>query len=379
VECVKLARWLIRHGAEVHSVMTPEACKIVGPYAMEFATGRPPITELTGKVEHVALCGDVDGRADLYMIAPCTANTLGKIVAGIDDTPVTTFATTAIGTGIPVMIVPAMHNTMYDHPVVRENLAKARALGIVIVDPVISEGKAKMAPVETIVDAAIRAIKGTQLGGKRVLVVTGATVEPIDDMRVLTNRSTGRTGVLIALEAYRRGADVTLIAGSTVQGIPPHIRTVRFEGVIDLWERVEGAGQFDIALFPAAVSDYVPTREPGKIPSGREDLVLELKPSFKVIDRFRKRNPSTVLVGFKAESVDDDDELMKRAYRRLEEVGMDMVVANDLSDVSEARNRILSITPDKQVLELSGTKAEIASFIMDKCQGLITGKGTRSL
>jgi phosphopantothenoylcysteine decarboxylase/phosphopantothenate--cysteine ligase len=378
VECVRLARMLIRHGAEVIPVMSPEATKIVGPYALEFATGNPAITELTGKVEHVWYCGDVADRADLYLIAPCTANTLGKIVAGIDDTPVTTFATTAIGTGIPMVIVPAMHNTMYDHPVVKENLVKAKGMGIGIVDPMISEKKAKMAPIESIVDAAIRAVSGQPLAFRKVLVVTGATVEPIDDMRVVSNRSTGRTGVLLAVEAYRRGADVALIAGSYVQDVPQHIRTIRYEGVMDLWERIEGAGSFDVALFPAAISDYIPVREQGKIPSGRDDLIVEMRPSFKVIERFRKKNPGTLLVGFKAESVGDDDELMRRSYRRLEEVGMDMVVANDLSDVSADRNRVLTIFPDKTVLELAGTKSEIASFIIDKCQEMIsTREGAR--
>jgi len=371
VECVRLARELIRHGASVHAVMTPEACKIVGPYAMGFATANPVITELTGAVEHVSLCGDVEGRADLLLIAPCTANTLGKVVAAVDDTPVTTFATTAIGTGMPVMVVPAMHNTMYAHPLVKENLEKARSMGVEVVDPVISEKKAKMASADTIVERVIRTLSKQELSGKRVLVVTGATREHVDDMRVLTNLATGRSGVHLAREAFRRGGDVLLLCGQTVQDIPAHIRSERFSGSQDLWERLErsldGWGLPDIALFPAGISDYIPVRTEGKIPSGKEGLTVELVPGPKVIDRLRKRCPGSLVVGFKAESVNDPDELIRRAYRRSSEAGMDLVVANDLSDVGEDANRVFVITPDKEVFELEGSKGEIATFVIDKC------------
>jgi len=370
VECVKLARALIRHGAKVHAVMTPEATKILGPYAMEFATGNPVITELSGAVEHVSLCGDVSGRADLLLIAPCTANTLGKLVHAIDDTPVTTFATTAIGTGIPVIIVPAMHNTMYSHPVVEGNIAKARSMGITIIDPVIAEKKAKMADVGTIVEAVIRELSSGHLGGIKVMVVTGATSEEVDEMRVLTNKATGRTGIHLASEAFRDKADVLLVRGWNVQDPPPHLRSVVFGGVLDLWDRIEealiGWGVPELALFPAGISDYIPERFQGKIPSGKDDLSIELRPAFKVIQRFRRRCPNTIVVGFKAESGVDQDELILRAYRRLEESGMDLVVANELSDVSYETNKVLIISPDRQVLEAEGSKADIARVVIDK-------------
>ncbi|MHA2042867.1 MAG: flavoprotein, partial [Candidatus Thorarchaeota archaeon] len=124
VECVAISRLLMRHGAEVYAVMSPMAHKIIHPYLLEWATGNPVVVELTGRIEHVDLAGKHDEHVDLYLIAPATANTIGKIAQGIDDTPVTTTATSAIGAGIPVLVVPAMHRSMYDHPVVIENVEK---------------------------------------------------------------------------------------------------------------------------------------------------------------------------------------------------------------------------------------------------------------
>ncbi|MGA1848134.1 MAG: bifunctional phosphopantothenoylcysteine decarboxylase/phosphopantothenate--cysteine ligase CoaBC [Thermoplasmatota archaeon] len=374
VECVKLSRELIRHGAEVHAVMTRKACEIVGPYSIEFGTGNPVITELTGAVEHVSMCGDVEGRADLVLVAPCTANTLGKMVHGIDDSPVTTFLTTAIGTGIPVLVVPAMHNTMYDHPKVQGNLATAREMGIRFVDPVIEEKKAKMATVPRIVEETIRMLGGDAMAGERVLVVTGATREPVDDMRVITNKASGRTGISLAVQAYRQGAEVLLLAGENVVDIPTHLQVMRFGSTDDLVRRIEILsnewGDPSIAYFSAGISDYAPVKVEGKIPSGKKDMKLELEPTPKVIERFRKLFKDTFLVGYKAESLGDSAELLKRAFKRLKEVGMEGVVANDLSDVKDDSNLIFFLTPKKEAFKVRGKKDEIASFILEKTMHL---------
>ncbi|MGA1822011.1 MAG: bifunctional phosphopantothenoylcysteine decarboxylase/phosphopantothenate--cysteine ligase CoaBC [Thermoplasmatota archaeon] len=370
VECVKLARELIRNGADVHTVMSPEGSKIIGPYSMEFATGNPVITELTGAVEHVSLCGDVEGRADLYLISPCTANTLGKIVTAVDDTPVTTFATTAIGTGIPVILVPAMHNTMYLHPIVQVNLDAARNMGLEIIDPLFEEKKAKMAPVKEIVDRCIRGLSGGEMKGRKILVVTGATREYIDDMRFITNRATGRTGTAIGLEAYYHGADVRILAGENVRDIPVYLDSVSFSDTSDLIGKIELLqnewGVPDAAYFAAGISDFTLEKREGKISSQKGGLTLDLVPTPKVISRFRKLYPESRLIGYKAESVGNRKELIKRAYKRLKEVSMDLIVANDLKDVSEDRNRVMVITPSKEAFELEGRKDLIARFIVEK-------------
>ena len=161
-------------------------------------------------VEHVLWCGE-DGQADLLLVAPCTANTVGKIACGIDDTPVTTFATTALGSGIPVVVVPAMHETMYRHRAVAENLYRLEALGVTVVPPRIEEGRAKIAETEVIALEAERAVNEQPLAGRRVLVTSGPCRETVDDVRVSTTRSSGRMGRALALEAYRRGAEVTVV------------------------------------------------------------------------------------------------------------------------------------------------------------------------
>ena len=157
VRVVELARELIRNGADVHPVMTDAARHILHPDALHYATGNPVITELGGRVEHVEFCG-LKGRADLLLIAPATANTIGKIAYGIDDTTVTSFATTALGSGVPLMVVPAMHESMYRHPAVAENIVKLRSWGISIVGPKLEEGIAKIASNEEIVLEVERAL-----------------------------------------------------------------------------------------------------------------------------------------------------------------------------------------------------------------------------
>ncbi|MFW3145345.1 MAG: bifunctional phosphopantothenoylcysteine decarboxylase/phosphopantothenate--cysteine ligase CoaBC [Thermoplasmatota archaeon] len=375
VECVKLIRELLRHGAIVRAVMTPWAERIVGRDAIEFATGEPVITELTGQVEHVKYCGDVPDRADLLLIAPCTANTLGKMVHGIDDTPVTTFLTTAIGTGIPVMVVPAMHNTMYEHPKVMENIETAKQMGIRFVEPVFEEKKAKMAGTGVIVEEVLRLLLKGRMKGQKVLIVTGATVEPIDDMRAVTNLATGRTGISLGTEAYRNGADVMLLAGDNVHSIPEHLEVSRFGTVADLISKVELLSNEwavpDMAIFAAGISDYSPVKVEGKLPSGKENITIEMEPTPKVIERFLRLYPDVFTIGYKAESTGGNrEELLKRAYKKLRELSLGLIVANDLGDVKSDENKVLLITPDKEAFRLEGSKEDIARFIIDKASEL---------
>ncbi|MGA1820533.1 MAG: bifunctional phosphopantothenoylcysteine decarboxylase/phosphopantothenate--cysteine ligase CoaBC [Thermoplasmatota archaeon] len=374
VECVKLARELLRHGADVHAVMTGKACEIVGPYAMEFATGNPVVTHLTGGVEHVSLCGDVEGRADLILLAPCTANTLGKMVHGIDDSPVTTFLTTGIGTGIPVIMVPAMHNTMYEHPKVVENLEMARKMGVVVIDPKFEEKKAKMASIDVIVENIIRLLSGGRMKNEKVLIVTGATREPVDDMRIFTNLATGASGVALAVESFRSGADVYVLAGENVSGLPGYFNYERFSTTEDLLGKLEILSNDweapTMAFFAAGISDYSPKRTEGKIPSGKGSLTIELEPTPKVIERFRRLYPETFLVGYKAESVKDQGTLLQRAFEKLNKVKMQAIVANDLSDVTADSNTVYLLTPEKEAFRASGSKSDIASFLLEKTMDL---------
>jgi phosphopantothenoylcysteine decarboxylase/phosphopantothenate--cysteine ligase len=232
VESVKLTRELIRNGATVYPVMTPSAVRIIHPDAVEFASGYKPVLQLTGQTEHVSWCGLVKDPVDLLLISPCTANTISKIARGIDDTPVTTCATTAIGSGVPILLVPAMHLSMYDHRILQKNIKVCKDHGILFLDPIVSGSKAKLAGVFEIVETVIRSIGKKDLIHKRILIIGGGTAEPVDDIRVLTNRSSGKTAVALCVNAFERGADVELWYGSAVEPVPSFIPVKRFETVL---------------------------------------------------------------------------------------------------------------------------------------------------
>ncbi len=369
IKCVELARELRRHGAGVHAVMSREAQKIIHPEAMRYATGNRVVTEITGFVEHVEYCG-VGGKASLLLIAPCTANTIGKIANGIDDTPVTTFATTAFGSGIPIMIAPAMHESMYDHPLVIENTGKLTELGVEFVNPRLDEGAAKMAGIEEIVLRIERMIGKKTLAGRRILITAGATAEAIDPIRILTNRASGKTGMELALEAFRRGADVTLVHRGCL-GIAG-ICEFSVESAREMTDTVleELGGGYDLLISSAAVSDFTLTPFTEKIKSDKE-VTLKLKPATKLIKEVRQEYPQLKIVGFKAETGITEEELVRRGRESMASSGLCMVVANDVSSggMGTEENEVLII--DGGIKRVRGMKREIAGEIMDKIEAIL--------
>jgi phosphopantothenoylcysteine decarboxylase/phosphopantothenate--cysteine ligase len=371
VRCVELARELRRQGADVHAVMTEAARRIIHPEAMRYATGNPVITEITGDVEHVNFCG-IEGRASLLLIAPCTANTIGKIAHGIDDTSVTTFVTTAFGSGIPIVIVPAMHGSMYNHPIVIENMGKLAGLGVEFVNPATEEGTAKIAGNEEIVLRVERAVGKKTLSGKRIIITGGATAEAIDPIRILTNRASGKTGVELALEAFRRGADVTLVHRGCmgIQGICEFYG----ESAGDMTDTViEELGKgYDMLISAAAISDFTVSQSKDKIKSAKE-MTLLLKPAPKLIRVARRKYPGLKIIGFKAETGVTEDELIRRARESIDSSDLSMVVANDVSSggMGTEENNVYLI--DGSVKPVSGTKRHIAIEIMDKVEDILKG------
>jgi len=366
VESVKLCRELIRHGAEVHVVMSKDAQRILHPWAMEFASGRPVTTEIDGRVQHVAFCGEVPDRADLFIIAPCTANTISKIACGIDDTPVTTFATTALGSGIPVIVVPAMHGSMMKHRAVQDNLVRLKDLGVTVLQPKMEESKAKIPDNSSIVSAVLAILGKRDLVGRRVLVIAGATEEPLDDVRVLTNRSSGETGVELAIAAHERGATVELWVGRCETHIPDHIPHTRFASVSDLMTLASKIDH-DIVLFPAAVSDYSPSKVDGKMRSDEDEIIVRLKRNPKIIDTIRAK----VVVGFKAQAKVDDARLVEDAMALLKRSCCSFVVANRMEDVTRGRTRVSIVKGEGPAEVLEGTKPEVASDIIDIAARLV--------
>ncbi|MEW5936224.1 MAG: bifunctional phosphopantothenoylcysteine decarboxylase/phosphopantothenate--cysteine ligase CoaBC [Candidatus Thermoplasmatota archaeon] len=368
VEVVKLARELIRHGTDIYPVMSHAAQQIIHPEAVRFACGHVPILELDGSVQHVDLCGNVADRADLLLIAPATANTISKIACGIDDTPVTTMATTAIGAGIPVMIVPGMHSSMYSHPIVRENLRALEKIGVKVLEPVLAENKAKMASVEEVVAHVLRTLGPMDMKDCRLLVVAGGYAEPWDAVRELRSTATGQTGIAIAVEGFGRGADVELVMAGDIPA-PQFIPTTRARTVAELREVLRGK-KADAIIVPAAIPDYAPEKARGKTPSDREEMVLRLRRQEKILSHLRKRHKG-VLVGFKAEYGVEEKELIKRAEERLKEHRLEMIVANDLRHLSPSKTRAILIRRDGRKTKFEGSKSALAEAIITEVAALL--------
>ncbi len=366
VETIKLARELMRFGAGVHAVMSPSAQKIIHPHVLQYATGHEVITELTGKIEHVELCGCREDKADLLLIAPCTANTIGKIATGIDDTSVTTFATTALGSGIPIVIAPAMHSSMYSHPIVMKNIQHLKELGIEFMRPRMEERSAKLASIEDIVLHVLRALDRNELKGKKILITAGGTAESIDPIRILTSRSSGKTGLELAREAYIRGANVKLIQ----RGYSPYteIESIYVESAQQMTDAVlnELKRGFDVLMCPAAISDYTVDKHSNKI-SFDEKMMLSLKPVPKMIQLVRKKHPNLTIVGFKAETNLSMKELISRARSMRDEYKLDLVVANDVGGggIGEEDNEVYILILSSEIVHVKGSKRDIAKRIID--------------
>jgi len=342
-------------------VTTDSARGIVHPWALEFATGREVVTEITGGVEHVGLCGR-EGWADVLLIAPATANTVGKVASAIDDTPVTTCATTALGADVPVVIAPAMHEPMYDHPGVLDAIDRVREWGVTFVDPRVEEGKAKIASGDAICLAVARRAGERPLAGTRIVVTSGATSERIDPVRTLTNRASGRTGRAVARGCYVRGADVTLLH----DGDPvPYADAERVESAAEMTAAAdEAAADADALVSAAAISDYTLDAADEKIRSGRQ-LTLDLEPTPKLIDTVRERNPDLPIVGFKLETGGDDGDLISAARGTLERADLSFVVANDASVMGTDRTRALLVRADDHAV-YEGDKSGLGLRVADE-------------
>jgi phosphopantothenoylcysteine decarboxylase/phosphopantothenate--cysteine ligase len=380
VECVALSRKLMRHGAEIFVVMSAMAQKIVHPYLLEWATGNPVVTELTGQIEHITLAGKHAGHVDLILVAPSTANTVGKIACGIDDTPVTTTVSSGIGAGIPVVVVPAMHESMYDHPAVIENLEKLRKLGVTVVEPRMEEAKAKIPDVDVIVEQVLALLGPRDLAGKRFVVTAGPTRGWIDRVRFITNPSTGKMGIAIAEELLTRGAEVVLVLGPTFQSAPHLAKVVSVNTSAEMLEAVMAeVGSADCLVSAAAVLDYVPTEKvDSKMASGQSSLKIELKPTVKIIEEARKKKKELYIVGFKVESGVSEKELETRARAKIDSGICNLVIANDEQKKGVAfqadTNEVLIVGQGKFKVHLPlAPKREIARQIVDEISRQMKG------
>jgi phosphopantothenoylcysteine decarboxylase/phosphopantothenate--cysteine ligase len=372
IEVPALARGLMRHGAEVNVVMSEAAERLVRPETLQWATGNPVVRKLTGEAEHVRLVGEWEGRAHLVLIAPCTANTISKIAMGIDDTPVTTMASMALGGGIPLIVCPAAHEPMYRNPAVRANVLSLEEMGVEFVGPRYEEGKVKMATIDEIVDAVIRRLSVQNFRGRKVLVSGGPTVEFIDPVRVITNMSSGKMGLALAKEAWRRGAEVFYVFGGSLYP-PAQIRSRAVRTTGEMMKAVLeelGKTRYDIFISAAAPSDFAPVSSALKKLStegGRITLVLD--PTPKIVEEVRKRMPEIYLVAFKAETSGSAKELRSTIRRFKDKVGANVVVGNDVSGgrgFGTDTNSVVIVGRRRTIASGEQTKDEIARILLDE-------------
>jgi phosphopantothenoylcysteine decarboxylase / phosphopantothenate---cysteine ligase len=366
-KAIELARLFMRHGANVTCVASKAATDLIKPSYFKWATGNEVITKLTGNLEHIKIADYK--RSDLIVVYPCTANTLGKLANGIDDTPIATVLSVGFGSKIPIVISLAMHQAMYENPAVTKNITFLEDK-VDFIAPQFIEGKAKATEPEQVLDFVLKKFGSSQvLKGKRVLITAGPTVEYIDPIRVITNQSSGKTGVLLANEFVSAGAKVIFIYGPGTEPLPKGTKVVRVRTSKDMLDAVkkEMKQRLDIVILAAAVSDYIvekPSRT--KIKSDAEKIVVKLKQAPKIINEIKKIQKDVFLVGFKAETDVPKQKLITAARKKLIKTHADLIVANDIgSRYQKNQNKNNAIFVDLKKDSVSGwkDKAEVARLI----------------
>lgn len=384
-KAVEVARGLQKRGHDVVAIMTAAATRFVGPITFEAITRHKVITDqyepgANADIEHIALASSID----LLLIAPATANTIGKLANGIADDFLTTLYT---ATRAPVLVAPAMNTQMFSHDAVRHNLDTLASRGVRFVEP--GEGylacgwigKGRLAEPDEICAAADAILRpSTVLAGKRLIVTAGPTYEDIDPVRYIGNRSSGRMGFAIADEAARRGAVVTLVAGPTTAAEPRVQETVRVRGAEEMHQAVLArSADADAVVMAAAVADYTPEmRSAQKVPKGEGNVTLVLKRTPDILRTLGERRAVSgapaVLVGFAAET----ENVVARATEKLRAKQVDLIVANDVSradagfDVDTNEVTLVSAAGAERVPLQS--KARIAAIILDRVEQLLAAR-----
>ena len=365
---IELARLLMRHGANVTCVASEAATKLIQPAYFKWATGNPVITKLTGNLEHITVADYK--KSDLIVVYPCTANTLGKLASGIDDTPIATVLTVGFGSKIPIVMCLAMHAAMYDNVAVKKNIAFLKRK-IDFVSPNMIEGKAKAAEAEDVLEYVLRKFGySSVLKGKKVLITAGPTIEYLDPVRVITNQSTGRTGVLLAGELVSAGAKVTMVYGPGREKPPSGVKLVSVKTAKEMFLAVknEMKKKFDVVIMAAAPADYTPEKPSrAKIKSKQQKINVKLTRVPKIIDHVKKLQKDVFLVGFKALARVSKKKLENEARRKMKECGADLMIANDVGAAryrkNPENNEVLIV--DSKKVQASGwkKKEKIAKLI----------------
>ena len=370
---VELVRLLVREGYYVRVAMTKNATHFVTPFTLEVLSGNKVIWDMFSQekeMEHIVWAQD----SDLILVAPATANILGKLAHGIADDFLTTMI---LASTSKVMICPAMNTQMFLNPVVQKNLEDLKNRGFIILEPAYGKlacgttGAGRLPELDVIFEEIEDVLSEKDLSGIRILVTAGPTREPIDPVRFISNRSSGKMGYAIAKMAKRRGADVVLVSGPTNLK-PPSGRNVEVcwvetaeqmrKVVLQKWQ------DCDVVIKAAAVADYSPeTQSSSKIKKKEFDLVLKLRRNPDILEELGRKKEDKIIVGFAAET----EELIKNAQEKLRKKNLDMIVANDVSKRDSGfevdTNRAILIKKDG-TMEKTGLlkKEELANLILDR-------------
>lgn len=380
----ELVRVFRRAGHIVRCVTTANAEHFVSPLALQAVSGEPVRSQLfdpqeEGQIDHIALAD----WAELVVLAPATANLLGKFAGGIADDLLTTIL---LATRAPVLAAPAMNVNMWSHPATRENVDRLSARGVRWVGPEAGElacgwnGEGRMSEPAAIAEAALQRLGPGSLRGRKVLVTAGGTREPIDAVRSVTNHSSGKMGFAVAAEAARRGAEAVLVAGPTPLATPFGVRRIDVETALEMRDAVHA--EFDDAVVvvkAAAVADFRPA-SPSEHKLKKENLPedaglqLELVPNPDILAEISAKKGDRVIVGFAAESRD----VLAAAQRKLARKGCDLIVANDISRSDAGfgvdENAVMFVWPDGAVDELPLLpKADVALQLFDRIEKHLFG------
>ena len=365
---------LRKRDIEVHVIMTESASKFVNPLTFQSISQNMVVTDMFAEpkaweIQHISLAQ----KADLMLIAPATANFIGKISNGIADDML---STTVMATKAKVLIAPAMNTNMYQNPIVQNNISKLKDFGYKFIEPTSGrlacgdEGVGKLANINTIVERVIKELedKKQDLLGKKVLISAGPTVAFIDPVRYITNRSTGKMGYAIAKEAKDRGAEVILVSGPTNLTPPKGVKTININTNEEMKKEILQNFQWaDIVIKSAAVADYKPKEySKEKIKKGDGDFNLCLTRDNDILKSLGEIKTNQILVGFAAES----NNVVENAEKKLRKKNLDFIVANDITSSDTGfgsdYNKVIILSKNNEKIELEKmSKKEVASNIFD--------------
>ena len=380
-KAVEVVRLLVQDGFSVQVAMTREATNFVTPLTFQTLSGRPVATDTFSLTEESQI-GHINlaDQADVFVIAPATANIIGKIASGIADDLVTTVV---MATQAPVLFAPSMNVHMFENPIVQENIRKLRRVGYHFMEPAEGylacgyKGKGRLPEPEAIVEEIRGLLKKKDLAGERLLITAGPNQEPIDPVRFITNRSSGKMGYALARAAARRGAAVTLVAGPTSLPPPAKARVIAVRTAEEMRAAVlDRFADATAVVMAAAVSDYSPVEAaPKKLKKTAAALRLELKRNPDILQELGIKKDGRLLVGFAAET----DNVVANAKKKLREKNLDMIVANDVSAEGSGFEGDTNIAT---ILDRSGnvvtlplmTKDELADRIFDHMHALKTDR-----